>query len=125
VQGPSGADVRFTATLRFAGGVLGHFDCAFDLPRRTELEAVGSEGSLFMFPPFIADDVDLELRRRDGVERLPRVSENRYRCELDNFSKAIRGEEEPLLGRRESVAQARVLDALLRSAAGGKPVGLA
>jgi predicted dehydrogenase len=122
---PSGADARFAATMRFANGVLAHFDCALDLPLRTELEAVGSEGSLFMPRPFVADDVDLELRRPDEVERLPSVSANRYRCELENLSRAIRGEEEPLLGREESLAQARVLDALLRSAAGGEPVRLA
>jgi xylose dehydrogenase (NAD/NADP) len=118
----SGADARFTATMRFPGGVLGHFDCGFDLPLRTELEAVGSEGILFMPQPFVADDVDLELRRPDGVERLPRLSANRYRLELENLSRAIRGEEEPLLRREESLAQARVLDALLCSAASGEPV---
>jgi predicted dehydrogenase len=121
----TGADARFAATMRFPGGVLAHFDCAFDLPLRTELEAVGSEGSLFMPRPFVADDVDLELRRPDDVEQLPSVSANRYRCELENLSRAIRGEEEPLLGREESLAQARVLDALLRSAASGEPVRLA
>jgi predicted dehydrogenase len=120
----SGVDARFAATMRFADGVLGHFDCGFDLPLRTELEAVGSEGTLFMPQPFVADDVDLELRRSDDVERLPRLSANRYRLELENFSRAIRGEEEPLLRREESLAQARVLDALLRSAAGGEPVRL-
>jgi xylose dehydrogenase (NAD/NADP) len=122
---PSGADVRFAATMRFANGVLGHFDCAFDLPLRTELEAVGSDGSLFLFPPYVADEVELELRRREEVERLPRVSANRYGCELENFSRAVNGEEEPLLGREESLAQARVLDALLRSAADGRPVRVA
>jgi predicted dehydrogenase len=119
----SGVDVRFAATLRFPGDVLGHFDCAFDLPIRTELEAVGSDGSLFMPQPFVADDVELELRRAGQVvERMPTVSANRYRCELENFARAVAGEEEPLLDRRESVAQARVLDALLRAAASGEPV---
>jgi xylose dehydrogenase (NAD/NADP) len=122
--GPSGVDARFAATMRFANGVLAHFDCAFDLPFRTALEAVGSEGILFMPQPFVADDVDLELRRGDDVEQLPRLSANRYRCELENLSHAIRGEEEPLLGRKESLAQARVLDALLRSAATGEAVQL-
>jgi D-xylose 1-dehydrogenase (NADP+, D-xylono-1,5-lactone-forming) len=118
----SGVDARFAATMRFADGVLAHFDCGFDLPFRTELEAVGSEGTLFMPQPFVADDVDLELRRPDDVERLPRLSANRYRLELENLSRAIRGEEEPLLRREESLAQARVLDALLCSAASGEPV---
>jgi predicted dehydrogenase len=119
----SGVDVRFAATLRFPGDVLGHFDCAFDLPFRTELEAVGSDGSLFMPQPFVADDVELELRRAGQVvERMPTVSANRYRCELENFARAVAGEEEPLLDRRESVAQARVLEALLRAAGSGEPV---
>lgn len=124
-RSPSGVDARFAATMRFAGGVLGHFDCAFDLPLRTELEAVGSEGSLRMPQPFVVDDVDLELRRGDDVEQLPRASANRYRLELENLSRAIRGEEEPLLDREESLAQARALQALLRSAAAGEPVRLA
>jgi predicted dehydrogenase len=119
---PSGADARFAATMRFPGGVLGHFDCAFDLPLRTELEAVGSVGSLFMPQPFVADDVDLELRRGGEVERLPRASANRYQCELENFSRAVHGDEEPLLGREESLAQARVLAALHRSATEGEAV---
>jgi xylose dehydrogenase (NAD/NADP) len=121
----SGVDARFVATMRFADGVLGHFDCALDLPYRTELEAVGSEASLFMPRPFVADDVDLELRRGDDVEQLTRPSANRNRLELENLSRAIRGEEKPLLDREESLAQARVLQALYRSATTGAPVRLA
>ena len=121
----SGVDARFVATMRFAGGVLGHFDCALDLPYRTELEAVGSEATLFMPRPFVADDVDLELRRGDDVEQLPRASANRYQLELENLSRSIRSEEKPLLDRQESIAQARVLQALHRSATTGEPVRVA
>ena len=113
---PSGVDVRFAATLRFARGVLGHFDCAFDLPRRIRFEAVGSEGSATMLQPFAQDEVTLEVRR--GVELVSgeTVTANRYGLELDNFARAIAGEEPPLLDRRDSLGQARALDALLRSA---------
>ena len=48
-----------------------------------------------------------------------------YRLELENLSAAIRGREEPLLGRAEAIAQARVLEALWRSAGSGEPVPLA
>ena len=120
----SGADARFAATMRFAGGVLGHFDCGFDLPRRVEVEAAGSEGSLVVVNPFVQDEVTLELRRGDTLEWSDTVEENRYRLELDNLARAIRGEEAPLLDRRESVAQARVVDALLTSAETGRPVSL-
>ena len=49
---------------------------------------------------------------------------NRYRLQLENFARAVAGEESPLLGRDDAVAQARVLGALLRSAETGAPVSL-
>jgi xylose dehydrogenase (NAD/NADP) len=118
---PSGVDVRFAAALRFPNGVLGHFDCAFDLPRRVVFEAGGSTGSLLLRPPFVQDEVTLELRRGDAVELSETVTANRYGLELDNLARAIAGEEPPLLDRNESVAQARALAALFASAESGEP----
>jgi xylose dehydrogenase (NAD/NADP) len=116
ITAPSGVDVRFAATLRFAGGALGHFDCAFDLPRRIGFEAVGSEGSATMLQPFAEDEVTLEVRRGDELVSSETETANRYGLEVDNFARAIAGEEPPLLDRRDSIGQARALDALLRSA---------
>lgn len=119
---PSGVDVRFAATMRFSAGVLGHFDCAFDLPRRVVFEAAGSEGSLLVLPPFVQDEVELQLHRGEQLEQTWTERASRYGLELDNLARAILGEEEPVLDRRESVAQARALDALLASAESGRPV---
>jgi predicted dehydrogenase len=47
---------------------------------------------------------------------------NHYRAELDDFAAAVRGEHPPLIGRAEMFGQARVLDALLRSAETGLSV---
>jgi xylose dehydrogenase (NAD/NADP) len=116
ITAPSGVDVRFAATLRFARGVLGHFDCAFDLPRRIGFEAVGSEGSATMLQPFAEDEVTLEVRRGDELVASATETANRYGLEVDNFARAIAGEEPPLLDRRDSIGQAKALDALLRSA---------
>jgi xylose dehydrogenase (NAD/NADP) len=116
ITAPSGVDVRFAATLRFARGVLGHFDCAFDLPRRIGFEAVGSEGSATMLQPFAEDEVTLEVRRGDELVASETETANRYGLEVDNFARAIAGEEPPLLDRRDSIGQAKALDALLRSA---------
>jgi xylose dehydrogenase (NAD/NADP) len=118
---PSGVDVRFAATLRFPNDVLGHFDCGFDTLGRS-LEAVGPEGSLHVPDPWIVDTWGLELRRDGEIERIEVEKRNKYQLELENLADAIRGEAEPLLGRAESVGQARALDALLRSAADGRPV---
>ena len=50
------------------------------------------------------------------MERLELEPADSYRLQLENFSDAIRGEAAPLLGREDAVAQARTIDALLRSA---------
>jgi len=115
VTASSGVDVRFAATLRFADGALGHFDCAFDLPRRIGFEAVGSDGSATMLQPFAEDEVTLEVRRGDELVSSETETANRYGLEVDNFARAIAREEPPLLDRRDSIGQARALDALLRS----------
>jgi D-xylose 1-dehydrogenase (NADP+, D-xylono-1,5-lactone-forming) len=123
VLSTSGVDVRFAATLRFDRDVLAHFDCAFDLPARSVLEVVGSEGSLVAFAPFIlGDDRGLELRRGGSPERIDPGHTNKYQLEFENLSDAIRGRADPLLGRDDAVGQARALDALLRSAERGEAV---
>ena len=44
----------FTASLRFPGDVLALFDCGTAMTNRDELEAIGSEGSLFLDDPWHA-----------------------------------------------------------------------
>ena len=124
IVGETGVDVRFAAVMRFGGPVLAHFDCAFDLPRRLEAEVVGSGGVLTLSPAFGEDTGVLELRRGDEAERIDVEPTNRYALQVENFSRAVLGEEPPLLDGRESIAQARALDALIRSAESGRPVRL-
>jgi predicted dehydrogenase len=117
VVGPTGVDLRFAAALEFPGGVLAHFDCGFDLPRRQELELVGAEGTLHVATPFAIHAPGIELRRGAELEQIEVEPGDRYRLQCDNFSRAIRGLEEPLLGREDALGQARTIDALYRSAA--------
>ena len=44
VTGPTGIDMAFHGTMRFAGDVVAQFDCSFALPRRQHLEVVGEDG---------------------------------------------------------------------------------
>jgi xylose dehydrogenase (NAD/NADP) len=112
-----GVDLRFTGTLRFEGDVLGHFDCAFDLPERAELTAVGSEGELSVRDPWHSTDTGIDFRRPDGsVERLGCDPGQRYQLQLDNFAAAVRGEDEQLLGRADALGQARTIEALYEAA---------
>jgi predicted dehydrogenase len=122
--GPSGTDWVFNGTLRFPGNVLATFDCATALVERDELEAIGSEGSLFLDDPWHCVDPLIELRRDDGVERIQLEPVDSYRLELENVSNAIRGEAELLLGREDALGQARALEALHRSATTATAVSL-
>jgi D-xylose 1-dehydrogenase (NADP+, D-xylono-1,5-lactone-forming) len=121
VVGPSGVDVVFAATLRFADDVLAQFDCGFVLPYRSELEVVGDEASLYVGDPFHVHSPGVELRRvvePDHIvaERITVEPSNSYRLELENVSDAIRGEAPLLLGREDAVGQAQAIEALYRSA---------
>ena len=122
--GETGTDWVFTGVLRFPGDVLAHFDCGTALTERDELEVVGSEASLFLDDPFHARKPGIELRRDGSVVRIELEVEDSYRLELENLGAAIRGEGEPRLARQDAVAQARVLEALHRSAERGEQVRL-
>jgi D-xylose 1-dehydrogenase (NADP+, D-xylono-1,5-lactone-forming) len=114
--GPSGTDWVFAGTMRFPDDVIALFDSGTCLPMRDELEAVGTEGSLFLDDPWHCRTPVIELRRGDEVERLELEPADSYRLQFENFCGAIRGQATPLLGREDAVAQARTIDALLRSA---------
>jgi len=123
--GPSGTDWVFTGTLRFPNDVIATFDCGTALENRDELEAIGSDGSLFLDDPWHCANPVIEIRRGDGVERVEVERADPYRLELENVSDAIRGDGALLLGRDDALGQARTLEALHRSATTNAPVSLA
>jgi len=119
VTTPDGVDVRMVATMRHGGGVLTSIDCGLDLPNRSELEAIGSQGMLCAHDPWHCRAGSFELLRGGERETITVPAADSYRLELENLSAAIRGEATPLLGREDAVAQARVIEALYASADAG------
>ena len=110
--GPTGTDWLFAGVMRFPGNVLATFECGTAATPRDELEAIGTEGSLFLDDPWHCVDPVIELRRDGGVERIEIARDNPYRLELENVSDAIRGEAELLLCRDDAMGQARVIKEL-------------
>ena len=121
VIGPTGVDVDFYGTLRFPNDVVGQFDASFTLPDRQRLEATGEDGTLVLEAPWRADWGGRVLLNGEQVD-VP-VADS-YTLELSNFAAAIAGEAEPLLGREDALAQARVIEALYHSAESGEAVTL-
>jgi D-xylose 1-dehydrogenase (NADP+, D-xylono-1,5-lactone-forming) len=120
--GPSGTDWVFTASMRFPGDVLALFDCGTCLPERDELEAIGSDGTLYLDDPWHCLEPVIELRRDDGVERIELEPVDSYQLELENLADAIDGTAPLLLGREDALGQARTIEALFRSAESGASV---
>jgi predicted dehydrogenase len=114
--GPTGTDWVFAGVLRFPGDVIATFDCGTALTDRDELEAIGSEGSLFVDDPWHVVHPGIELRRDDGTERIEVERADSYRLEVEDLSDAIRGRGAPLLGRDDAMAQAQTIEALYKSA---------
>jgi xylose dehydrogenase (NAD/NADP) len=119
VLGPSGIDMRLAGTLVFPGNVLAELDCGFDLPDRQGLELVGSDGILRVATPWGISEPGIEYHHGHDLDRIAIEPADRYRLQSDNFSRAVRGLEPPLLGRDDALGQARTIDALYRSAEGG------
>ena len=147
VTGPTGVDERIVATLRFPGDVLGTLDCAMDAPPHASLELAGTAGRLLVADPWpVPGRVTIE---RPGevaaTDDSPTAAElvasgdsavdadevaaadsslDPFVVELREFGDAVRDGREPRLGRTDAVAQARVLEALRRSADTGEAVVL-
>jgi predicted dehydrogenase len=126
VAGGDGVDVVLVATLRFPGDVLAHFDCGLAYPGGHALEAVGTDGSVFLGDPWHGRAPNVEIRRADGsVEVVECARENSYALELADFEAAVRGERAPLLGRADALGQARTIAALYSSAERNAPCPIA
>jgi xylose dehydrogenase (NAD/NADP) len=120
--GRGGVDVALAATLRFPGDVLAHFDCGLSYAGGDQLEAVGTDGSLFLDDPWHGREAIIEVRRGDGsIERVEAGPANSYALELANFEAAVRGDGDALLARDDALSQARAIAALYTSAERSAP----
>ena len=127
-DGPGGVDLRMAATLRMAGGVLAHFDVGLDLPRRDELELVGTAGRLVVPDPWLCRGGAVELTRDLGDGRTERVpvdpagahalsgeEADAYRIEFDSVSAGILDGLPPSFGPQDILDQAEALAAIERA----------
>jgi D-xylose 1-dehydrogenase (NADP+, D-xylono-1,5-lactone-forming) len=116
--GGDGVDITFAGVMRFADGVLAHFDAGVVLADRSQLEVVGDRGTLLVSDPWHCREPGIVWRRDGETRRIEIERADSYRLEVENLSAAIRGTERPLLGREDAVGQARAIEALLAAAEG-------
>ena len=116
----SGVDVAFAGTMRFAGGVLAHFDAGLTMAARHGLEVVGDRGTLALADPWHCAAPGIELRGPEGTRRIEVDAADSYRLEVEDLSRAIRDGGPTRLGRADAVGQARAIEALYASAQGDR-----
>jgi predicted dehydrogenase len=132
VREGTGIDMQLAATMRHPREVITQFDIGFDLPRRDELELIGTEGAIVVSDPWLCRGETVELRRDERSKSRPVDPEGRfalahdgydvYRIELDTVSEAIAGGAELPFGRTDAIDQARLLEALSDSSQRMQPV---
>jgi len=127
-------DLRLAASLRTDRGVLAQFDVGLDLPRRDELELVGTAGRIIIDDPWLCRTGSIDLVDASGRHRLPVDPDDAwgltgalhdgYRIELDTLSRAIAERTGTFFGRADAVAQASTLEAVRTAGITGEPVDL-
>ena len=125
VLGETGVDMAFQGTLRFPGDVVAQFDCSFTQPGYERLDVVGDHGWLLVDSPWRSEgEGELLLRHVDHLRRIDVPAADAYRLQLENFAAAAAHEAAPLIGRDETIGQARAIEALYRSAEEARSVDL-
>jgi xylose dehydrogenase (NAD/NADP) len=125
VAGPSGVDETFAGQLRFPSGALAQFDCGFRSPFRTEIEVVGSEGTLRVPRPFKPGASEtLLLTRGETTETIPVDGQELYLGEVEDMADAILLGRPPRVSLVESRGNCAALLALLQSSREGRPVAV-
>jgi len=115
-----GVDMATAGVLEFEQGEA-LIDCGFDLPYRADLEICGERGVIQVpaawLPPEQAHIVVNGETQAFGVC-------NQYVQEFEHFSRCVRNEEPPRFGIEDAVQQARVIEAVRRSAEMLAPVNV-
>jgi xylose dehydrogenase (NAD/NADP) len=114
-----GVDRRFTGYLHFPSGLVSTFHSGFDSFSES-LEVTGRTGTVLLPDPWHSLRGILVV---DGQEQAVEAR-NPYQCELEDMAAAIHGQKAPRLGRADAMGQARVIEALYRSAESGEPVAI-
>lgn len=128
----SGNDPRFTevdemasAILRFPNDRLASFTTSFGGGDASTYRVVGSKGELHMEPAYQYVG-ELEMRWTSGkdthYEKFP--SRDQFGAEIAYFSDCVLNHEQPEASGYEGLADVRIVEALYRSAAEGRPVAL-
>jgi predicted dehydrogenase len=117
---PPGVDMDDTTSmlLRFSSGITGYLSTLFTTAELYRLHVFGSKGWLEL-----RGDTELAFRGLQGApERIPLPSVDKERAELEAFADAVAEKKPFMVPPDEALNGVAVLEAIVASAARGKPI---
>jgi xylose dehydrogenase (NAD/NADP) len=121
----SGVDDTFAGLLRFADDVVCAFDAGFRSPFRTEIEIVGTTGTIKIPTPFKPGlEASFQLTRDGNAQTIAVDGQELYLGEVEDIADAVLNGIPPRVSLADSRANIATIAALLQSARLGVPVRL-
>ena len=115
-----------SAILRFPGGRLATFCVSFGTDKTSEYRVIGTRGSLRVEPGYeLASGLQVHLTQDGRKRRIAYRKRDQFAPELLHFSDCIVAGRDPEPSGEEGLADVRIVRALYKSAALGRPVRLA
>ncbi len=115
-------DEQLAGSMRFANGLVAHFDCALNQEQRQFYDIGGTDASINVEWAFNPGSRDLSLLQR-GVNREERREEfagiDQYRLMVEHFADCALHNRPVRYDAREAAANMTVIEALYRSARNG------
>jgi predicted dehydrogenase len=125
VTGSTGIDDSFFGQMRFAGEIFAMFDCGFRTPLRTNMEIIGSEGTITIPTPFKPGlNEKITLSRVGKTEIIEMPSQELYSGEVEDMADCILNGKSQRVSLADSRANVSAITALLESARTGRPIQL-
>jgi len=123
-----GVDEQMAGTLRFADGLLAHFDCALTMERTEAYQIHGTDGHLRIqkaFLPGTEDAVIEQFNADDELTTLTVEGADEYQLMVEHFANCVLNDQPLRYTAEEAALNMRVIEALYESARrGGEVVGL-
>ncbi|TFH60881.1 MAG: Gfo/Idh/MocA family oxidoreductase, partial [Gemmatimonadales bacterium] len=114
-----GVDEQMAGTLRFADGLLAHFDCALTLERTEAYQIQGTDGHLRVQKAFLPGTEDAVIEQFDVENELTSITvkgADEYRLMVEHFADCALNDRPLRYTAEEAALNMRVIEALYESA---------
>lgn len=120
-----GSDETTTATLWFAGNRIAHFTVSNVASAVSSFRVVGTEGDLLCEPAYDYAVAQEHYVTRDGKTEHDKFGvRDQFAPQLIHFSDCILNDRQPKPSAAEALADLRIIDAIVKSAANGRVIVL-